>query len=125
MVRSYLVSSKDIDVAGALATAACHVWITDTAHEDHTKAYDSLAEVKAALRPHRFSNWDGVYCAQLSIAAGTWERARRKASPMLGEALKVAYDDRPKYQELSAAYHAAVTAANDTYREAYAQAVQS
>lgn len=125
MVRSYLMSAKDIDVAGALATAACHVWVTDQAHEDSTKAYDSLAEVKAALKPHLFRNWTGMTGAQLSIAASAWELARRKASPMLSAALRVAHDDRPRYREMSGAYHAAVTAANEAYRAAYAQAVTS
>ena len=120
MVRSYLVPSKDIDVAGALATAACHVWITDTAHEDNTKAYDSLAEVRDWLKPHRKVGWKWNL---LRDAGEAWEAARRKASPMLTEALKVAYDDRPKYRELSEAYHAAVAAANDAYRAVYAQAV--
>jgi hypothetical protein len=123
MVRSYVMSAKEIDVAGALATAACHVWVTDTAHEDHARAYESLAEVKAALKPHLFRNWTGMTGAQLSIAAAAWELTRRKAAPMLTEALKVAYDDRPKYRELSGAYHVAVTAANEAYRAAYAQAV--
>jgi hypothetical protein len=119
MVRSYLMSSKSIDVAGALATAACHVWVTDTAHEDSAKAYDSLAEVKAALKPHLLSaaSW-----RELRDAAAVWEKSRREDSPMLTAALAVAYDDRPRYLEMSAAYHAAVTAANEAYRTVYANA---
>ena len=117
MVRSYLVSASDIDVAGALATAACHVWITDMAHEDQAKAYDSLPEVQAALKPHRKVGWKWNL---LRDAGEAWEAARREASPMLGDALRVAYDDRPRYRELSEAYHAAVTAANEAYRKVYA-----
>lgn len=119
MVRSYLMDSKTIDVRGALATAACHVWVTDTAHEDQPRAYDTLADVKAALKPHLFSNWEGMTGAQLSIAASAWEAARRKASPMLGAALGA---DRSEYAALSGAYHAAVTAANEAYRAVYAEA---
>ena len=118
-VRSYVMSSTDIDVAGALATAACHVWITDTAHEDNAKAYDSLAEVQGELRPHLKI---GYRWLAMRDAAATWEKARREASPMLTAALAVAYDDRPKYREMSDAYHAAVTAANEAYRAVYANA---
>ena len=118
MVRSYLVSSTDIDVAGALATAACHVWITDTAHEDHAKAHDSLAEVRDWLKPHRKVGWKWNL---LRDAGEAWEAARRKASPMLTAALAAPHSEFPA---LSAAYDAAVAAANDTYRDAYAQAVQ-
>jgi hypothetical protein len=117
MVRSYLMSSTEIDVAGAVATAACHVWITDTAHEDHAKPYGSLAEVQGELRPHLKM---GYRWLAMRDAAAVWEKARREASPMLTAALAVAYDDRPRYREMSDAYHAAVTAANEAYRAVYA-----
>lgn len=47
-VRAYVMSSAKIDVAGALATAACRTW------DGHatTRPYETLAEVQAALRPH-------------------------------------------------------------------------
>ena len=120
MVHAYVMGAAAIDVASALATAACHVWVTDTAHEDSTRAYGSLAEVRDALQP---SLKLGYRWAQLRNAGEAWEQARRKASPMLTEALKVAYTDRGAFLEQSAAYHAAVTAANEAYRAAYAQAV--
>jgi len=116
MVRSYLLSAKAVDVASALATAACHVWVTDTAHEDNTKAYDSLAEVKAAMQPHLKS---GTGWAALSAAAAVWEKARREASPMLSAALSA---PRGEFGALSDAYHAAVTGANEAYRAACAEA---
>ncbi len=116
-VRAYVMSSAEIDVAGALATAACHVWITDTAHEDNPKPYDTLAEVQADLKPHLKI---GYRWLAMREAAATWEQARRAASPMLTDALKVSHEDRAKYREMSAAYHAAVTAANDAYRAVYA-----
>lgn len=121
MVRSYVMSAKDIDVASALTTAACHVWVTDTAHEDNAKAYDTLAGVRAALRPHlkRGGTWEA-----LNSAAAVWLKARFEARPMLTEALRVAHDDRPRYRELSDAYHAAVKDANDAYRVVYAAAAE-
>ena len=116
-VRSYVMSSTDIDVTGALATAACHVWITDTAHEDHAKPYDSLEEVRADLKPHVKVGWRWNL---LRDAAVVWEKQRQEASPMLTTALNVAHDDRERYREMSAAYHAAVADANETYRAIYA-----
>ena len=118
MVRSYVSSSTDIDVAGALATAGCHVWITDTAHEDQARPYETLAEVQGELRPHLKI---GYRWLAMRDAAAIWEKSRREASPMLTAALAVAYSDRERYREMSAAYHAAVTDANETYRAVYAQ----
>jgi hypothetical protein len=115
MVRSYVMSATEIDVAGALATAACHVWITDTAHEDHAKPYDTLAEVKAALKPHLKK---GYRWLAMRDAAVTWEKSRREASPMLTAALAA---PRSEFPALSDAYHAAVTEANETYRAVYAE----
>lgn len=116
-VRSYVMSSTEIDVAGALATAACHVWITDTVHEDHAKAYDHLAEVQGELRPHLKM---GYHWITLHDAAVTWENARREAAPMLTAALR---ERGEAFMAQSAAYHAAVAGANDTYRAAYADPV--
>ena len=48
-VMEWAKSQKEIDVPGALVTAACHVW---PGHEDHVRGYATLTEVRAALRPH-------------------------------------------------------------------------
>jgi len=66
-----VMAQTEIDVAGALATAACHVWITDTAHEDQAKSYDTLAEVKANKK---LANFDLVRLSRLSIMKVTDEQ---------------------------------------------------
>lgn len=115
-VRSYVMSATDVDVTGALATAACHVWITDTAHEDNAKPYDTLAEVKGELRPHLKMGYRWI---AMRDAAVIWEKQRREASPMLTAALAA---PRSEFPALSATYHAAVADANETYRAVYANA---
>lgn len=47
--RIYLVSKARINVADALAAARRNTW---PGHSDHPKCYDTLNEVKEALRPH-------------------------------------------------------------------------
>ena len=42
--RAMIKSQKEIDVQGALATAACRTW---PGHEDHVRGYRALAEVRA------------------------------------------------------------------------------
>jgi hypothetical protein len=63
--RAAIKRQKEIDVPGALVTAACHVW---PGHEDHVRGYATLTEVRAALRPH------------LLESAG-WERLRDEPVP--------------------------------------------
>jgi hypothetical protein len=47
--RVFTVAQAEIDVAGAITTARAHVYPNSTT----PRPYDSLDEVRAALRPHR------------------------------------------------------------------------
>ena len=111
MVRSYLASSSDIDVAGALATAGCHAW--PSGHES-PMPYESLAEVQADLKPHRKVGWKWNLLHDAGLA---WEEAHRKAAPMLTDALRYRGEE---FMARSAAYHAAILAAQNAYRAVYA-----
>jgi hypothetical protein len=106
-------SQKEIDVQGALATAACHVW---AGHEGHVRGYDTLKEVRAALRPHLLDQpgWE-----QLRDAAAAWEAAWREARPLLSVAVAAHGEE---FRRLSGIYDAAVTAVNNAYRELHEQA---
>jgi hypothetical protein len=106
-------SQKEIDVPGALATAACHTW---PGHEDQVRGYATLTEVKAALRPHLLGQpgWE-----RLRDAAGAWEAAWREARPLLSAAVRA---HGTEFRRLSDLYDAAVTAANSAYRELHGQA---
>ena len=68
----YIMPASEIDVAGALVTAACHVW---QGHET-PKAYGSLEEVRDALRPHlrKSAGWEALHDAALA-----WEATTRAA----------------------------------------------
>jgi len=105
--RAAIKSQKEIDVPGALATAACHVW---PGHEGHVRGYGTLKEVRAALRPHLPGQpgWE-----QLRDAAVAWEAARREARPLLSAAVRAHGEE---FRRLSGIYDAAVTAANSAYR---------
>ena len=111
--RAAIKSQKEIDVQGALATAACHVW---PGHEDHVRGYATLTEVRAALRPHLLDQpgWE-----RLRDAARAWEAARREARPLLSAAVRAHGEE---FRRLSDLYDTAATAANDAYREQYEQA---
>jgi len=111
--RAAIKSQKEIDVPGALVTAACHVW---PGHEDHVRGYATLTEVRAALRPHLLesASWE-----RLRDAASAWEAARREARPLLSAAVRAHGEE---FRRLSALYDAAVTAANDAYRAQHGQA---
>jgi len=111
--RAAIKSQKEIDVQGALATAACHTW---PGHEDQVRGYATLAEVRAALRPHLLESagWE-----RLRDAADTWEAARREARPLLSAAVRAHGEE---FRRLSDIYDAAATAANDAYRAQHQQA---
>jgi hypothetical protein len=111
--RAAIKSQTEIDVPGALATAACHTW---PGHEDHVRGYDTLAEVKAALRPHLL---ESPWRERLRDAAGAWEAARREARPLLSAAVGARGEE---FARLSGLYDAAVTAANNAYRALHGQA---
>jgi hypothetical protein len=51
-VRCQLVPRAAVDVAGAFAAAKAHTW---PGHPTQPKAYESLEEVRAAVRPFRRS----------------------------------------------------------------------
>jgi hypothetical protein len=112
MVHSYVASSSDVDVAGALATAGCHVW--PSGHES-PMPFESLAEVQAAIKPHRKVGWKWNL---LHVAGIAWEEAHRKAAPMLTDALRYQGEE---FMARSAAYSAAIMAAQNAYRAVYAE----
>jgi hypothetical protein len=111
--RAAIKSQTEIDVCGALATAACHIW---PGHEGQVRGYATLAEVKAALRPHLLDQpgWE-----QLRDAAAAWEAAWREARPLLSAAVAAHGEE---FRRLSGIYDAAVTAVNNAYRELHEQA---
>jgi len=111
--RAAIKSKEEIDVPGALATAACHVW---PGHEGHVRGYGTLAEVKAALRPHLL---ESPWRERLRDAAVAWEAAWREARPLLSAAVRA---HGAEFRRLSDLYDAAVTAANDAYRAQHEQA---
>lgn len=109
-------SQQEINVQGALATAACHTW---PGHEDHVRGYATLTEVKAALRPHLLDQpgWE-----QLRAAAAAWEAAWREARPLLSAAVGAHGEE---FRRLSDTYDAAAAAANNAYREQHEQAART
>jgi hypothetical protein len=111
--RAAIKSQTEIDVPGALATAACHTW---PGHEGQVRGFDTLAEVKAALRPHLLDQpgWE-----RLRDDAAAWEAAWREARPLLSAAVRAHGEE---FRRLSGIYDAAVTAANNAYREQHEQA---
>ena len=106
-------SQKEIDVQGALATAACHVW---PGHEGHVRGYGTLKEVRAALRPHLLDQpgWE-----QLRDAAVAWEAAWREARPLLSAAVRAHGEE---FRRLSGIYDATVASVNNAYRKLHEQA---
>jgi hypothetical protein len=114
--RAAIKSQQEIDVPGALATAACHTW---PGHEGQVRGYATLKEVKAALRPHLLDQpgWE-----QLREATAVWEATWRKARPLLSAAVRAHGEE---FSRLSAAYDAAVTAANNAYRAQHEQAAET
>lgn len=123
-----IMPAGQIDVTGALATAACHVW---PGHE-YTQPYGSLDEVKDALRPHLKTS-PGQ--AALHDAAVTWQAARREADRAYREAgtaanrehAQAGYHTREGRElrnrldrEAMDAHTAAIATANEAYRAATA-----
>jgi hypothetical protein len=104
--RALIMGARRVDVRGALATAACHVW---PGHEDHDRACESLDEVKAAIRPRLLDRpgWE-----RLRQAAAGWEAAR----PLLSAAVRARGEE---FRRLSGDYDHAVTAANTAHRQVY------
>lgn len=113
--RTWTLSARDVDVPGALATAACHTWPRD---ECMTRPFDSMADVHAALQPHLKPGQPGTQA--LSAAAGQWEQARRQAR----ELRPPMSAPREEFLQAHAAYAAAVGAANEAYRQAASAAGQ-
>lgn len=101
----HVISARRIDVEGAMATAACHVWDGDC----RPRPYDSLEELGDQLRPHltsgRLSAWD-----RLRTAARHRDAVALQAHGVLlgGGSYEV--------------YRTTVCAANDAYRAVYAAA---
>jgi hypothetical protein len=111
--RAAIKSQKEIDVPGALATAACHTW---PGHEGHVRGYATLTEVTAALRPHLLDQpgWE-----RLRDAAAAWEAAWREARPLLSAAVRAHGEE---FRRLSDIYDATVTSVNNAYRELHERA---
>lgn len=124
----WIMSAARVDAAGAMVTAACHVW---PGHEQ-IMAYGSLDEVREALRPHlrRSEGWERLHDAAL-----TWETSRRNAEQEHHQAQAEANrahaqagyhtragDDARRAADCAArgAYFAAEAAANASYRGVYA-----
>ena len=105
-------SQKEIDVPGALATAACRAW---PGSEDQVRGYAALTEVRAALCPHLLESagWE-----RLRGAAGAWEAARREARPLLSAAVRARGKE---FRRPSDIYDTAVTAANNACRALHGQ----
>jgi len=114
---TWFVSTRTADVAGALATAACHCW---PGHDGQVRPYGTLGQVRAALAPHLLDRpgWE-----RLRHAARAWEDARRAAFPLLRQAAQAM--GSPRFSSLSAAYDQAVATANAEYRHQHAQAARN
>ena len=115
-VRTMILPAADVDVAGALATAACHVWVTGTAHETHVKYYESVDELRDALQPHRTG---ATFASELHEAAVKLETARREAWESYNRECPRGHDSEHYH-----AYEAKVAAANEAYRAEYRAATE-
>ena len=115
--RTLIMSAEVIDVTGALATAACHVW---DGSETQVKAYESLDEVRAALKPHLRS---GPVSVRLGEAAAKHQVARCEAwEAYLRDRHELGAYDRDRDMKRWDAYVAEVAAVNEAYRAEYAAA---
>ena len=110
--RAAIKSQKEIDVPGALATAACHTW---PGHEGHVRGYATLTKSRRR-------------CARTcwTSPAGTAPRRRRSLGgrPAGGPPAAERGGPRPRrgVPPPAGLYDAAVTAANNAYRELHEQA---
>lgn len=101
----HVIPARRIDVEGAMATAACHVWDGDC----RSRPFDSIEEIGGQLRPHLTSGRPGAQ-DQLRTAARSRDAAAREAhAALLADG---SYGD----------YKTAICAANDAYRNVYAAA---
>ena len=101
----HVISSRKIDVEGALATAACHVWHGG----EIPRPYDSLTEAGDELRPHLRSGRLGVWDRLRTAARFRDAEAREAHAALLADG---SYD----------AYQAALGVANGKYRQVYEEA---
>jgi hypothetical protein len=124
LVAWWVVPASKIDVAGAMVTAATHVY----PRGETPRPYGSVDEVRAALKPHLRESvgWEALHAAALEWEASrraawdAYERARRDANRLHasagyhtreGDALRSRLDG-----EAMEAHAAAVARANDAYR---------
>jgi hypothetical protein len=105
--QSLIMSAAQIDVPGALASAAVHTW---DGHSTHVKAFGSLDEVRAAVRPHLHQSpmWEALH------AAGVARLEAQRAAWAHFLAARTSDWQDPAF----GIYEASVAAANDTYRAA-------
>jgi len=105
--KAWIMSAAQIDVPGALASAAVHTW---DGHPTRVKAFGSLDEARAAVRPHLFQSpgWEALH-----VAAVARLEAQRAA---WAHFLKTRTSDRQ--DPAFGIYQACVAAANDAYRAA-------
>ena len=103
-------SAADIDVPGALATAACRTWENTCS----VRPYDTLDEVRAALSPHfkGRDTWEPLH-----EPAETHAAARRAAWEGYRSDSRTGGWDAARYD----AYTALIAAANREYLRSYAQ----
>jgi hypothetical protein len=105
--HTWIMPAAQVDVPGALASAAVHTW---DGHSTQVKAFGSLDEVRAALRPHSHQSpgWEALHAA--AVARHEAQRAAwahflaTRASDWQDPAFSI--------------YEASVAAANDAYRAA-------
>lgn len=145
-VQHWIVPANQIDVPGALATAAaCRPStfsvrrmtgdeagrLVKVVDEEAPQPYPSLDEVRVALRPHLMADPDGPW-RRLHAAALAWDAARREAwsSDRTAELAWAAAQNMAWSPDRAVgntpwrprdAYESAVTAANETYRAVYAE----
>jgi hypothetical protein len=116
--RVWVLSAHVVDVPGALAAAACHVW---PGHEESTRPCESMEDVRAVLRSHLKTGQPGTW-DKLRAAAARWEQARQQALQMLAASRSA---PRDQFTQAYDAYQAAAAAANEAYRRAVAETAGS
>jgi hypothetical protein len=105
--QTWIMQAAQIDVPGALASAAVHTW---DGHSTQVKAFASLDDVRAALRPHlhRSPGWEALH-----DAGETRLEAQRAAW-----AHYLATRTSDWHDPAFGIYEATIAAANATYRAA-------
>lgn len=125
-VQAIIGSAARIDVPGALATAACRTWDTTVS----VRPYDTLDEVRAALRPHFRTQPAGEplhEAAETRAAAvrAAWDSYRhaRDSAFAAGSGDPAGHEQRERARRAAwDAYTQRSAEANQAYLSAYARA---